>query len=98
MTGGVLAMAVLVAFVVWILRRIWETRKNSRWPRRFPRAPARHGGCLLGASLTDYQLRTPIAGAILVFRLLADRQAPVRQEAMRARRTSPDPRDRGGRR
>ncbi len=68
MTGGVLALAVLVAFIVWIASRLWKTRKDARSAETVSvRAGAVMAAALLGASLTDYPLRTPIAGAVLVF-------------------------------
>ena len=68
MTGGVLALAVLAAFFVWIAIRLWKTRKDPRSAETISvRAGAVMVAALLGASLTDYPLRTPIAGAVLVF-------------------------------
>ena len=67
MTGGVFALAVLAAFIVWIAVRLWKTRSDARAAETISvRAGAIMAAALLGASLTDYPLRTPIAGAVLV--------------------------------
>ncbi|WP_230292266.1 O-antigen ligase [Croceicoccus sp. Ery5] len=68
MTGGIPGLAVLGAFLLWIAARLWRTRKDSRRPETISvRAGAIMAAALLGASLTDYPLRTPIAGVVLVF-------------------------------
>lgn len=67
MTGGVPGLAVLAVFILWIAVRLWKTRRDPRSPETISvRAGSIMAAVLLGASLTDYPLRTPIAGAVLV--------------------------------
>ncbi len=68
MTGGIPALLLLVAFVAWIGLRLWRSWKGVP-PRETisTRAGAIMAGSLLLASLTDYPLRTPLAGAVMVF-------------------------------
>lgn len=67
MTGGIAAVGVLGAFVVWILKRLWQTRGMPLHRETVSvRAGTIMAGAIMAASLTDYPLRTPIAGAVMV--------------------------------
>lgn len=68
LTGGIPALLVLLGFLAWMAGRVIASF------RRLPpeeaisvRCGAVMAGTLFLASLTDYPLRTPLAGAILVF-------------------------------
>ncbi|GGD59694.1 hypothetical protein GCM10010990_06370 [Croceicoccus mobilis] len=68
LTGGIPALLVLLGFVGWIGWRIWRSWKNVPSGETIStRAGAIMAGSLMLASLTDYPLRTPLAGAVLVF-------------------------------
>jgi len=68
MTGGLPALAVLIAFVTWIALRVVASYRGMRRDEAISvRCGAVMAGALLAASLTDYPLRTPLAGAVLVF-------------------------------
>ena len=68
LTGGVPALLVLAGFVGWIAVRLIASYRQMP-PREAisVRAGAVMAAALLGASLTDYPLRTPLAGAVMVF-------------------------------
>lgn len=77
-TGGLAAVAVVAAYLLWLIRRGVAAFGAGR--REPTAALARAGLCaaalLLLASLADYPLRTPLAGAMLALASLwaADRQ------------------------
>lgn len=68
LTGGLPALLVLFAFVGWIaIRLIASYRQMPPREAISVRTGAVMAASLLGASLTDYPLRTPLAGAVMVF-------------------------------
>lgn len=68
LTGGLPALIVLAGFIGWIgFRLIRSLRAMPPLEAISVRAGAIMAGALLGASLTDYPLRSPLAGAVLVF-------------------------------
>jgi O-antigen ligase len=69
--GGLPALAILLAALVWLVRTIWRLGNSSRPDRRT--LGIFYGGSMvlwLAASLVDYPLRTPLA-AMLVAALTA---------------------------
>lgn len=68
LTGGIPALLVLAGFVGWIVLRLVKSyRKMPVAEAISVRAGAVMAGALMAASLTDYPLRTPLAGAVMVF-------------------------------
>lgn len=68
LTGGLPALIVLAGFIGWIaLRLIKSLRAMPPQEAISVRAGTIMAGALLGASLTDYPLRTPLAGAVMMF-------------------------------
>lgn len=67
LTGGLPALLVLIAALVWVAMRSWKAvRREAGEDAMFARAGAISTGVWLLASLTDYPLRTPLAGAAIV--------------------------------
>lgn len=64
LTGGLPAVAVLAAFLLWMGRRsLWAIRADVSEAALSARVGAIAASVWLLASLTDYPLRTPLAGA-----------------------------------
>lgn len=90
LTGGIPALLVLLAFLIWAGRRmfrIWTTQRGER--RAFPlqRAASFAMLIMLAASLVDYPLRTPLLSAFAAL-LCGWLAMPLVYVARRSRRGS----------